>query len=237
MSSGYDWMHAQADAAKKIGTLISFLSLVWNVPVEVQESPAPLEWGERLPQDRPAWVKEDAFTHHEYPDMADLPPFELPDWMESGWILLNRRAKLQRALSIYMEGVRIQDKHPSLALVSFVAAVESISLMLFHEQKCSTCPNHINIGEKFRATLELVVAGGELESLRAVYGNRSRTVHEGRLHGAEVSPGFISFSLFGGGSSDAVVRGSLLGMGNAARKLLIMAVRGQLPGISHFRKE
>ncbi|MBM7088064.1 hypothetical protein JTP67_05755 [Streptomyces sp. S12] len=234
-SLGYDWGGAQPLAAEQLGKLAAFLSLVWGVLIDVMEPPTPLEWGERRLPDHPPWIRLDP-DMKTAPAMDELPAFEVADWLADAWVRLNKRTKLQTAVSMYMEGLRIEGRHPSLALVSYVSTVEAISLMLFHEQRCGVCRNHVNIGDKFFETLRLAVGQEGAESLRRVYGSRSKTVHTGRLHGAEVAPGAFRFSSFVMPPEASFQWQILRGMKTAAQKLLMMAIKGQLPGRSHFVK-
>lgn len=233
-SLGYDWHAAQPLAAEQLGKIAAFLSLVWGVLIDVMDPPAPLEWGERRLPDHAPWVRLEPDTSTA-PALDELPAFEVTEWLADAWVRLNRRAKLQTAVAIYMEGLRIEDRHPSLALVSYVSAVETISLMLFHEQRCQACQNHVNIGEKFFETLKLAVGQEAADALRPVYGRRSKTVHTGRLHGAEVAPGAFRFSSFVMPPEASFQWQILRGVKTAAQKLLIMAIRGQLPNKSRFR--
>jgi hypothetical protein len=234
-SRGYDWRAAQPSAAEDLGMLVSLLSLIWDSVIDVLKPPMPLEWGQqRVPEHAP-WLKVDP-APESLPDLAELPEFEVPGWLGDAWVHMNRRARVKGAVTVYMEGVRTEERHPSLALVAYVAAVEAVSLMLFHEERCEACPNHINIGEKFHATLKLAVGEEAAEALRPVYGSRSKTVHTGRLHGYEISPGAFPFSSFLTPSEASFQWQILRGMKTAARKLLILAVRDQLPKRSHYRR-
>jgi hypothetical protein len=159
-----------------------------------------------------------------------------PEWSHDAWILMNKRAKIKAAISIFMEGLRVEDQHPSLALVSYVSAVESISLMLFHEERCKSCSNHIEIGNKFLETLRLVTEERELEVLRPIYGNRSTTVHKGKLHGTELTLGTSLFSMLSIDPTSVFALQSVRTMKKAARELLVMALRTQLPARTHYTK-
>ncbi|MFE9678709.1 hypothetical protein ACFYO5_32130 [Streptomyces sp. NPDC006259] len=235
VSTGYDWMHAQRSAAEELGSLVSFLSAIWDTTIELQESPAPLEWGERQLPDQAGWMRAMEPGMMEAPNIEDLDFLEIPDWIHDAWTTMNRRARIKAAVSIYMEALRVEVRHPSLALVAFVAAVESISLSLYHEERCKSCSNHMNIGGKFNETLELATTEWERERLRAAYGNRSNTVHKGRLHGRELTPGAFSFSILSRISNPSLEASDVMIMKNAARKLLIMAMRNQLPSRMHYK--
>ncbi|MFF0894364.1 hypothetical protein [Streptomyces sp. NPDC003278] len=227
-SPGYDWSTAQPLAAEALGKLVSFLSLAWGTTIDVLDGAVPLEFGERRMPRHPPWLKLDQ-QFMNAADLENVPGFEHLDWLSEAWVRMNKREKLKAAVTIYMEGLRTEDRHPSLALVSYVAAVEAISLTLFHEERCATCKNHKDIGKRFHEALKLAVGEDAANALRPVYGNRSKTVHTGRLFGSEVSLDAWSFGTFLMPSHALFESQILHGMKDAARKLLLMAVRGQLP--------
>ncbi|MER5894821.1 hypothetical protein [Streptomyces sp. NPDC001876] len=234
-SVGHDWLHAaQPQAGKTLSSLVAFLSVIWNILIDVQEAPAPLEWGERRLPEQDPWMRELDRGTTEDPGLVDA--LEPPEWIRDAWILMNRRTKVKSAISMYMEGLRVEDRHPSLALVAYVAAVESISLMLFKEERCTSCTNHLDVGNKFLETLKFVTDEQDREALRPIYGNRSNTVHRGRLHGTEISLGALTFSALTRDEPSLFKWQSVETMKKAARKLLVMALRDQLPRRTHYTK-
>ncbi|MGX1250209.1 hypothetical protein RKD48_002720 [Streptomyces ambofaciens] len=235
-SVGYDWAHnAQRDAAETLGVLVAFLSVIWNIHVDVEEGPAPLELGERqLPDRHPGMKGFDLGALAESNTVGNL---IVPEWINDAWLLTKRRSKIKSSVSMYMEGVRVEDRHPSLALVAYVAAVESISLMLFKEKRCKECSNHLDVGNKFLEALKLVTEGSDFEMLRLTYGNRSKTVHQGKLHGTELALGAFSFGMLSNDSATSFKLNSVRIMKGAARKLLVMAMRSQLPERTHYTRQ
>jgi hypothetical protein len=235
-SVGYDWVHtARQDAAEKLGVLVAFLSIIWNIHVDVEEGPVPLEFGERqLPDQHPAVKGLDLATLPESDTVGDL---VVPEWINDAWLMTKRRSRIKSSVLMYMEGLRVEDRHPSLALVAYVSAVESISLMLFKEKRCKECSNHLDVGNKFLEALKLVTEGSDFEMLRLVYGNRSKTVHQGKLHGTELALGAFSFGMLSNDSTTSFKWNNVHIMKGAARRLLIMAMRGQLPERAHYVKQ
>ncbi|MFF7142742.1 hypothetical protein ACFZB5_16085 [Streptomyces nodosus] len=234
-SVGYDWAHtAKRDAAERLGLLVAFLSVVWNIHLDVEEGPVPLELGEvRLPDRHPGLKEFDLLPVLESSTVGNL---AVPEWLSGAWLMTKRRSKIKSSVLMYMEGLRVEDRHPSLALVAYVSAVESVSLMLFEEKRCKECSNHLDVGNKFLETLKLVTAGPDFELLRLVYGNRSKTVHQGKLHGTELALGAFSFGMLSNDSATSFKLNSLGIMKGAARKLLVMAMRSQLPKKTHYTK-
>ncbi|MCX5394211.1 hypothetical protein [Streptomyces sp. NBC_00094] len=115
-----------------------------------------------------------------------------------------------------------------------MAAIEAVSLMLYKEDKCATCGGHTSIAAKFRETLKLVLNETEVEMLRPVYGNRSKTVHTGRLHGPERTPGAFQFGIFRPTPERDFEWSTLIPLKRAARELLTMSLQGTLPARISF---
>jgi hypothetical protein len=83
------------------------------------------------------------------------------------------------------------------------------------------------VAARFRAALRLVAADEEVRRLGAAYTPRSKTVHQGRLHGGETTPGMFNSSW--GADPIREFDWMVWGMRSASRKLLETAVRGELP--------
>ncbi|MFF9733685.1 hypothetical protein ACF1GX_30200 [Streptomyces albidoflavus] len=234
-SIGHDWTHtAQRDAAETLTVLVAFLSVIWNIHVDVEEGPTPLEFGERQLPDRHPWVQ--GIDLGPLTESSTVENFEIPEWINDAWLLTKRTAKIKSSVTMYLEGLRVEDRHPSLALIAYVTAVESISLMLFEKKRCKECSNHLDVGLKFLEALKLVTAGSDLETLRLIYGDRSKTVHQGRLHGTELALGALSFGMLSNDPATSFKLNNVRIMKGAARKLLLKAMRGQLPERTHYTK-
>ncbi|WP_406409859.1 hypothetical protein OG923_14250 [Streptomyces halstedii] len=169
------------------------------------------------------------------PEISQVKTVEVPSWVNAAWKKLNTHKKLESAISMYMEGLRMEIDHPSMALVSFVSAIEVVSLMVFHPNRCSECGNYMEISRRFRATLALVAGDTTAEYLRPAYDSRSRTVHRGALYGGELIPGVSPFSMFMVSPESEFQIGMVRGIRSAARSLLLMAVQGTLPVRSRLR--
>ncbi|MET7715880.1 hypothetical protein [Streptomyces sp. NPDC005407] len=225
-TSAHTWDSAQKRAAGNLNRLVALLSLAWDVTVDVREHPTPLEWGEHQTPRYPAWAKH---VPEDPPPLTNVASVNVPQWIDAAWKKLRTHKKLDSAISMHMEGLRIEDDHPSLALVAFVSCVEVISLMIYREDRCTECRGHTKIADKFRETLRLVTEEAEAEYLHHVYDDRSRTVHNGRLHGGELMPGFNNLSIFPLPPEFEFQHGILSRMKSASRKLLLMALRDELP--------
>lgn len=187
-SRGYNWPAASARAARDLHTLCGLLSVVTDETFVVREAPAPVEWGERVVPASPPWYQpspggSDTFA------LSSATTLTLPEGLDSAWDRVQREPKLIAALDTYLEGIQATPRHPSLAAVSFVASVETIAGKLFKFKRCTKCPNRLGLGAGFRAALRKVLSEEEAAALDPVYGARSRTVHDGTLHGGETTPG------------------------------------------------
>lgn len=193
-STGYRWDAASLGAARDLRTLCALLTLAWGADVGVKEGPAPLEWGARQVPDRPPWYAPPEFDAES--DDADLPgsPTTVPEWVDPAWNAARHGAWRSRALDAYLEGVYAETHHPSLAAVAYTAAVETVAARVFEIPRCPSCGGRHGIAKAFRAALRVVLPETEAEELDPVYVSRSKTVHEGVLHGSEIAPG-----VFGGG--------------------------------------
>jgi hypothetical protein len=229
VSSGYNWPSASAFAARDLRQLCALLSLhseyhTWTV----LEAPALISWGERK-------VPECGYAFYTRPPDGDLQqPPEAPDgywapsdWLFNAWQMMTTRLWLARAVTMQHEGQMIEEEHPSLAGVAYTSAIEAIANRMFVEEKCAACNGHLHIAENFRNALKLVLPEHLASVLGKSYGLRSRSVHQAVLHGSETTPG-----QFGVSWTDPQLAFDLqivLGLRNASRDLLILALKNQLP--------
>jgi hypothetical protein len=227
-SDGYSWQAASAKAAFDLHRLSALASLGLGLCLVVRESPRPRNYGLPSPPDRLGGLDERSAAPTE---PRIVLPF--PAHLQHAWAELEKRPWLAAALGAYHEGLRTQLEHPSLALVAFIAAVEALSNRIFDESKCPTCHAHEHVAARFRSTLKLAVDDAEV--LGAAYGPRSRTVHQGKLHGIETTPGSSSMALHDPGRD--FQWGTVKGMERAAAKLLVLALTGQLPPKTPFVPE
>lgn len=228
-SQGYDWLAAQVPAARQLHKLVAILSLAWDVRMEVREAATPTEFGDRtLPQLMPG-VPEWPIDSSELSSQARK--VKIPEWTNAAYVMIGRVSKYESALSMFMEGLRITDEHPSLALVAFTSTVETIGATIFPpDNPCDICKsNHRDVTAKFHKTLRLVVDEEEAQALTPVYPNRSKTVHAGRLYGEEITRGITSLRFFGSSPETKFQWGIVHRMQRAAQKLLLTAIQGGLP--------
>jgi hypothetical protein len=84
---------------------------------------------------------------------------------------------------------------------------------------------HLDVAARFRATLRMVMSDEEAIRLGAIYSPQSLTVHQGRLHGDETTPGAYGFSW--GEDPVREFEYDVWAMRGASRDLLRRAVRGE----------
>jgi hypothetical protein len=62
---------------------------------------------------------------------------------------------------------------------------------------CDKCPVDVGGGKRFRAAAETVLSKREASKLyKMAYDLRSKTAHEGQLHGTESALGWADFTMF-----------------------------------------
>ncbi len=232
--SGFNWAAANKRAAFDLRRLCALLSLdveyhTWSV----LEAPVPLAWGERCVPERgyPFYSASPRGTFAEPPSEPES-LWEPSGWLPQAWVVMMQRPWLANAVVMHHEGQLTDEEHPSLAHVAYVSAVEAISNHLFDEERCEQCGAHLNVAARFRATLQLVLDPVQAARLAASYGNRSTSVHQGRLHGSDNAPGFFGFA-WNDPQRDFDYQ-VVLGMRSASRALLVLALQGGLPARTRF---
>ncbi|MGW1464061.1 hypothetical protein ACWCPT_06870 [Streptomyces sp. NPDC002308] len=226
VTEGVDWMRAEPAAAEKINALTDLLTLSWGRSMVVREMARPVEMGDCWVPNSPLGIASDT----PMPDLSEAQKvtLDVPEWFEKAWFKIKKEAKLRSAVSIHSEGLRIEGAHPSFALVAYISAIEAISLKVFEVHRCGECKNYMGIGARFAETLKLVMSTQEAESLKKAYEMRSHTVHRGSLHGSELNAGVGPVGIFVN-PPEREFASLVRRMGSAARSLLILAVRGDLP--------
>jgi hypothetical protein len=220
VSPGYSWEVAQLHAARELRTVCALLSVAWDCEIALREPAVPTSAG--LPLVATPWYNpppEVETDIHSWPGEPRL----LPGWVRSGWDAAHRKDWLRSALDAYLEGVYVESRHPSLAVVAYTASIETIASRVYRITDGG-------IAEGFRAALRIVLSEAEATLLDTAYGSRSRTVHAGRFHGGETLPGAFRMTFW---SEDPVREfrwHTLENLRHAARLLLHRALTDGLPG-------
>lgn len=218
-SQASSWESASKMAEQALRQVCGLLALFWDLPYEVATSPVHSLDGD--PSVRPARAGI----------QLDPPPPEHPAHWEThsrlndadtAWRTLNASVRLQNAIDIYLEARYLEERHQTMALVAYVAAIEAIANILFER------PKDKSITKAFKAAIRVVLPEPEAADLDRVYSWRSTTVHQGRLHGNEAQSFGPATDIFGVNAFSNLT--SLLPvLGDTAKRLLTMGVLGQLP--------
>lgn len=227
---GYSWGVASASAARDLNRACGLLSTAWGSCITVRESPAPLDWGVRKVPDHILGINQElSDSLRERSSLAPQSLVEIPSWSNQAWGVISNKPRIAHAVTVFREGLRAQEAHPSLALVAFISSIEAISQVIFREDKCKACRSPQGIAAKFRETIRLTQPEEVANILTPLYSPRSYTVHQGRLHGHEPTIGaFLDLDLWASSEANDF-RYKLSLMGEASRSILTLALHGQLP--------
>ncbi|HML01611.1 MAG TPA: hypothetical protein VK428_15615 [Acidimicrobiales bacterium] len=226
---GFNWPSAQKRASFELRRLCALLSLdsdyhSWSV----LEAPTPLGMGERrIPESGHPAYSPMPTGHFAEPPSEPESLWQPSSWVTKAWDEMARHPWLAHAVIIHHEGQLLDDEHPSLALVAYVSSIEAISNRLFEDRRCETCGSHLYVAARFRETLALVVGGNQLARLATAYGDRSTSVHQGRLHGSDSAPG--SWGIIWNDPERTFDLQVVLGMRAASKALLVLAFSDGLP--------
>jgi hypothetical protein len=185
-AKGYNWPAATEAAARDLTRLCALLSVSWRRGWQVRQPPMEGA-GSSL-----AIPEYAAFEEHiPIGDNIVRADVSVPEWAGEAWGILARDPTARNALTAYYEGLLVEEDHPSLALVAFVAVIEAIGKELD--------PPLRSYFQRFRRALRLVASEPEVERLQSIYdARRSRTVHEAAIHGRELARGALPLASFFG---------------------------------------
>jgi hypothetical protein len=157
-------------------------------------------------------------------------PFRLPGWAAQSWPLLAADRALAGALNAVYEGMRLEQQHPSLAHLTFVAAVEGFGARFVSDAPCDCsprCTHRKNVAQKrFRKALKTVMTNREVEQIWEIaYTLRSSTGHTGTLFGSEQTYGYSHYGSLFNTADDAIFDYIILGeLRNASRRVVAKAL-------------
>lgn len=184
-------------AAAQVRRAAALVALAWREPWQVRAAPRDRErMTPRIPEsDQPPemWFSEPL----ELP-LTDTTP---PDWLNAGWNRIDREPVIARALLAWHEGLLVESAHPTLALVSYTAAVEALSESTWAQavlpdiegDPCLTSDRGEGRSRRriVQEMVECVASPSVLEVLQPWYSRRSAHVHAGRHYGTEVATGSV----------------------------------------------
>lgn len=227
-SRGYSWESASVRAARDLHTVCGILTMALEMPTMVREAAAPVEWGIRQVPPHPPWYTG---IRGEVPilDVREIPEVDLPDWVDGAWERVQESPRLLGALDAFLEGSLMAARHPSLAAVSFTATIETIATRIYKLEICEGCRERRGLSKAFKASLRLVTDEETASLLDGVYSARSKTVHAGRFHGDETTPGVHLHGIYGTNPQMDFRWRTLYGLEHAAKKLLLWALMNEIP--------
>lgn len=219
VAKSYSWEAASLIAARDLRRACALMSLVSYAPFTIREAPAPLEWGERQVPNHPPWYR----LPEELPGDSEIQagdPITVPPWLSGGWNRVDDRQALAASLDMYLEGSELRVAHPSMAAVAYTASIEAIAGLNRKPVRCEKCKTPLGIAQAFRDTLRIVLPEDEAAELDNIYGFRSKTVHAGRLYGAENENGALMAGFWSGRESRDFRWRTMHALGRAARLLI-----------------
>jgi hypothetical protein len=214
---GYNWPAATEAAARDLTRLCALLSVNWRRGWQVRQPP--MEGA----GSSPAIPEYAAFEEHtSIGDNIQRADVSVLEWASGAWDILARDPTARNALTAYYEGLLVEEDHPSLALVAFVAVIEAIGKELD--------PPLRSYFERFRRALRLVASEPEVERLQSIYdARRSRTVHEAAIHGRELARGALPLASFFGPDPFSRFEPEVVGQLNRlSRDLLHLVLKGEV---------
>jgi hypothetical protein len=161
---------------------------------------------------------------------AGTPVFELPDWIESAWRVLDDDRELATAINAYYEARWLDSEHPSIAFATYVAAIEGYGARFVPDGPCDCHPQCTHpkptAQKRFKKALRTVMSGREVQRFaRPAYGVRSDTDHAGSLFGSEHVLGYPYLRLFQQTNDIVFDYALLLPLRKACRDVLFKALQ------------
>ncbi|PRY18874.1 hypothetical protein [Pseudosporangium ferrugineum] len=236
-SIGYTWHVATSDAARRVRLLCALLSIssgtAWIQRVGVHPLIRHTAAGAFEPT-RPEDIELPAASPWEREDMilpadeVQVHEVEVPPWINARWETIVGDVRLTHALLNHHEGMLMMANHPSHACLAFVTTIEALGNRAIKKPpRCKHCRVVSGSGERFRQALARVIPADEAEQLgRRFYNWRSRTAHDGILHGLEPTFGAWPHSSGFSESTERAFQTELFGLAAAARRLLLLEVGG-----------
>jgi hypothetical protein len=122
--------------------------------------------------------------------------------------------------------MRLEQQHPSLAHLTFVAAIEGFGARFVSDAPCDCspgCTHQQNVGQKrFRKALKTVMTNREVEKIwETAYTLRFFTGHSGSLFGSERTYGYSHYGSLFDTAEDAVFDYVILGQLRNTSRLVI----------------
>ena len=191
--------------------LCAILSVLWDRCWTVREAPDIAAAGIRVPKVVGGFrVRSEDVPFRRQPETVTL-----PTWAGDAWQTLHADPIVMRAVTAHYIGLRYVAEDPSIALLAFVAALETIGGKLTSEGSA----------KRLKAALARTLGTRQRRELRNVYGYRSGTAHALKLHGSEAFFGAEQGGFFMASPAFVFENAVLPTLQHASRKLLLKALR------------
>lgn len=147
---------------------------------------------------------------------------------------MRTNVKLSNRVKAFSHARSLEKTSPSLASILYVSLIESLGKNLAKRDRCDCCPEctiPVGCSQQFSAALRLGARSEqEFNLLSNMYSKRSRTVHDGLLHGWESSPDLNTPNFWADASDPENFQFQYcLPLMEVARRLLLNSVAGALP--------
>ncbi|MFC8665489.1 hypothetical protein [Streptomyces sp. NPDC057199] len=222
-TSCYTWCRdGELTALARLRRISALLSLAWDSPWLVREGPRDASasfFGMSSPLQGHSWrpIVDERIRESSR-------PIVVPNWIADAERAMSQIPRSANALLMHQEGLILRRDHPSMALVCFTASVEALAQINKNPEKCSECSMVLSSRKRFDDAINGVLDEGQAAHLMKAYPQRSRTVHQGRLHGTEMQiGGFGRMSLFVPDEELLFTAGTVQAAQEASKRLLLNA--------------
>ncbi|MFJ6126060.1 hypothetical protein ACIQKE_13320 [Streptomyces griseoviridis] len=220
VTSCYTWQRdGELTTLARLRRISALLSLAWDSPWLVREGP-------RDPSISFAGMSS-ALQGHSWRPITEViqessRPISVPAWIADAERTMSNVPRSANALLMHQEGLTLKRDHSSMALVCFTAAVETLAQINKNSEKCPECSMVLSSRKRFEDAIRGVLDDDQAAYLIKAYPQRSRTVHQGKLHGTEMQIGsFGRMSLFMSDEEFPFTAGTVQAAQEASRKLLL----------------
>ena len=178
----------EASTSRTLRLIVAMLSLAWDTPWYLRDGPTDRVGATWHGASGPVSGSLYRWNDDDHYPLAP-PRLELPGWFRDALQAARSGGDgeqlVERVLLMHHEGLLLAREHPSLALLAFVAAIESIAAADERLARCDTCRSITGSTARFKRAVGRVLEEDEAAQLAHAYDRRSRTVHDARLHGRE----------------------------------------------------
>ncbi|HVF06382.1 MAG TPA: hypothetical protein VNA20_16185 [Frankiaceae bacterium] len=185
----------ESDAQRKAALLVEracqLVSLVLDEPFVVMEDVQLQEGLESLEDAAPLFPDQSTQDRDILTTVGSLDRVIEVDNRElvRAWALLGDDAVLRHAIGAHHQGLRMMDEHHSYAAIAFVSVLETLAdEEVATAGQCATCGQLTGLASKYRRAVSEAFGDAAVKILDSMYDHRSKTAHEGILHGPELLP-------------------------------------------------